>query len=181
FKEEPADRGAGPLGRDQDHVDVLGRHDSGLVAVDNAEAVREIQRLTGSQVGLDGRPLLLLACIREQVLDNGAALGGFFEGEQALAGYPAILHRQVPAAALVLAEPDDDRNAVVLHVQGLTAPLDAVAKDGHGFPAQDLLQFLGRIVGPFHHDFAVVSYLDLAHGAFSLESSLPITYSSNNG
>ena len=49
FKEQPAHRGAGALRRDQDDVDVLRRHHAGLVAVDDAEAVREIQRLAGGR------------------------------------------------------------------------------------------------------------------------------------
>ena len=45
FEEQPADRRARALRGDQDHVDVLRRHDAGLVAEDDREAVREVQRL----------------------------------------------------------------------------------------------------------------------------------------
>ena len=50
FEEQPADRRARALRGDEDHVDVLGRDDAGLVVVDDAEAVREVERLAGGQV-----------------------------------------------------------------------------------------------------------------------------------
>ena len=50
FEEQPAHRRARALRGDEDDVDVLRRHDAGLVAVDDAEAVREVERLARGQV-----------------------------------------------------------------------------------------------------------------------------------
>src|SRR5262249_46282096 len=60
FEEQPADRRAGALRRDEDHVDVLRRHHTGLVGIDDRETVREVERLAPGEMRLDGRPLLLL-------------------------------------------------------------------------------------------------------------------------
>ena len=56
FQEQPAHRRARSLRRHEDHVDVLGRHDAGLVLVDDAEAVREIEGFAGRQARLELRP-----------------------------------------------------------------------------------------------------------------------------
>src|SRR5262249_43810734 len=165
FEEVPSDRRAGALRRDQNDVDVLGRHHAGLVAEDNAEAVREVQGLTGGQVRLEGRPLLLLAGVGEQVLHDGAAPRRLLQREQRLAGNPAVLLGQLPAAALV-AQADDYVEAVVLHVERLAAALDAVAEDGDGFLAQDGPQPLRRIVAPLHPRFRRIADLDLTHARF---------------
>src|SRR5262249_18715689 len=49
FQEEPANGGARSLGRDHDYVDVFWRHDAGLVLIDNAEPMGEIQGFAGGE------------------------------------------------------------------------------------------------------------------------------------
>ena len=85
FQEQPAHRRARTLGGHQDDVDVPGRHHAGLVAVGDAEAVREIQRLACGQMGLEPRPLVLLAGVGEEVLDDGAAAQAPFDRRQGAA------------------------------------------------------------------------------------------------
>ena len=94
-----AHAGAGAFGGNQDHVHVFRRDDAGLVVVDDGKAVREIQRIAFLQVRLDLRPDQLLPGIRDQVLDDRAALGGFFEREERLARHPAIFERLFPRLA----------------------------------------------------------------------------------
>ena len=60
----------------------------------------------------------------------------FLEGEQRLAGNPAVLDGEVPRLRL-LALADDDFDAVVFHVERLAAALHAVAEDGDRLVAQD--------------------------------------------
>src|SRR3569623_70358 len=167
LEEEAADRRARPLGGDEDHVDVLGRHLAGLGVVDDAEAVGEVQRLALGQERLQGRPEVLLAGVAEQVLDDRAALGRLLEGEQGLARLPAVLDGLVPGARL-LALADDDVAAVVLHVERLAGALDAVAQDGDDLVAEDLLDLLRRVVRALDDGFRLVTDLDLSHLLSSL-------------
>ena len=74
---------------------------------------------------------------------------------------------QVPAFAL-LAQADDDIDAVIFHVEGLTPALRAVAEHGHGFLAENGFPSLGRIVRSFDHSFHGVADFDLAHAGFLL-------------
>ena len=148
FEEQPADRGARALRRDQDHVDVLRRHDAGLVAVDDAEAVREVQGLAAwSGSGLSVGHCSFWPASESRYWMMVPRCGGLLEREERLAGHPAVLLGQVPALP-PFAQADDDVDAVVLHVERLAAALDAVAEDGDGLVAEDRLDPLRRVVGP---------------------------------
>src|SRR5262249_6856674 len=68
-----AERGAGTFGRDEQDVDLLGRNDAGLIGIDNAEPMRERQRLARSEQGLQSGPLLFLSGVGEQINDDSAA------------------------------------------------------------------------------------------------------------
>src|SRR5262249_53499572 len=96
LQEQAADGRARALGGDEDNVDVGRRDDAGLLAVDDAEAVREVEGLAFRQVRLERRPVFLLSGVGKQVLDDGALRGGLFEWEERLARLPAVLHRLVP-------------------------------------------------------------------------------------
>src|SRR5260370_41916137 len=89
FQEEPANRGARSLGSYQDDVDVLARNDAGLVGVNNAKSVREIQGLARCEERLEFRPLLLLARIGKEVLDNSAATCCLVQRKERLSGNPS--------------------------------------------------------------------------------------------
>src|SRR5262249_22080606 len=91
-----------------------------------------------------------------------AALGGLDQRKQRLCGHPSVLHGQIPTARL-LALTDDNLDAVVLHIQRLSAALHAVAEDRDSLRAENRLQSLRRIIGAFHHGFGYISNLDLSH------------------
>src|SRR5204863_5796985 len=101
FEEEAPHRRAGAFRGDENDVDVLRRDDAGLVAEDDAEAVREVERLAGGEVRLEPRPEVLLARVGEQVLDDRAAPGRFLEVDERLAGLRALLLRELRALAAV--------------------------------------------------------------------------------
>src|SRR5262249_13346486 len=86
---------------------------------------------------------------------------------EGLAGDPAVLDRQVPAARL-LALADDHLDAVVLHVQRLAPALDAVADHRHRLRGQDLAELFRWIVAALHHGFGHIPDLDLTNRCNSL-------------
>src|SRR5947209_8822539 len=120
LKEKPAHRRPGALGSDQDHIDVPGRNDAGLVAVGDAEAVREVKRLAGGQQRLEGRPLFLLAGVGKQVLHDRAPLGRLLQRKKGLARYPAVQLGKARTFALT-APPDEHLANVALQVNRLAA------------------------------------------------------------
>ena len=83
------------------------------------------------ELGLDVRPSLGLGGVGEQVHDDGALGDGLVDLEQVLAGDPAILEGLLPRLA-VLADTDDDVEAVVAEVEALAVALRAVADEGEG-------------------------------------------------
>ena len=50
FRKMPAHGRARSLGSDQDHIDILRRDDARLIAVDDTEAVREVERFAGREI-----------------------------------------------------------------------------------------------------------------------------------
>src|SRR5439155_3662215 len=80
-----------------------------------------------------------------------------------LAGRPAVLLCQVPAAAL-LADADNDVDAVVPHIQRLAAALHAVAQHRHGFLPQDRPKSFRWVIGALDDGFDIVPDLNLTHG-----------------
>ena len=63
---------------------------------------------------------------------------------------------------------DDDVDAVVAHVQRLSAALNAIAQDGHGLVAEHLLEPFRRIIRPLDDRFDRTADLDLSHESRSL-------------
>src|SRR5262249_710592 len=120
------------------------------------------QRFASGQQRFDFRPHFLLTGVREQILHDGAALGGFFDIEERVARLPAIADRVVPGLA-ALALTDDDLHAIVAHVERLSAALHPVTHHGNGFIAQNLTYLLRRIVAPLHGRFHKVADANLAH------------------
>jgi len=55
-QEIPADRCAGPFRRNHNHVHIVGRDNFRLVFIHDREPVREVERVAGIQILLDGRP-----------------------------------------------------------------------------------------------------------------------------
>ncbi len=153
---------AGALRRHQDDIDVRGRDDTGLVLVDDGEAVREVKRVARLQAGLDLGPHGHLTGVGEQVLDHRGALGGFLRGKQGLTGDEAVGQGAVPGfSALALA--DNHAQAVVAHVEGLARALDAVAHDGDHLGRQHRARLLqGKFIFR-HHFFRHSAEIELCH------------------
>lgn len=106
--EEGADGTSRSLGGDEDDIDVLGRDHTGVLLVDNREAVGEVQGLAlgllrcnrrfrcGSSSfrvvfvthdeGRDLRPGLGLCGIRQQVHDDGTTVDSLLNREESLSG-----------------------------------------------------------------------------------------------
>lgn len=93
------------------------------------------------ELGLDGGPGLALSGVGEQVHDDGTAGDGLIDIEQVLAGNPAILLGVLPGLA-VLADTNDDVEAVVTEVKTLAVALGAVADKGEGVVLEVLLEGL---------------------------------------
>jgi hypothetical protein len=91
-----------------------------------------------SQLGLDGGPGLALGRIGEKVHDDGTTVDGLIDLEEVLAGNPAILLGVLPGLA-VLADTNDDIEAVVTEVETLTVTLRAVADQSKGVVLEVLL------------------------------------------
>ena len=72
--------------------------------------------------------------IGEQHTDDCSALGSLLDGEERLARYPSVGHRLVESLALALS--DNDVEAVVAQVTGLSGTLYAIADDGDGLVFQ---------------------------------------------
>lgn len=88
--------------------------------------------------GLQAGPGLLLGGITEEVHDNGTLLDSLVNLEKVDAGLPAILDGLLPASA-VLADTDNDVQAVVAEVEALAVALGAVANEGEGVVLEVLL------------------------------------------
>ena len=161
LQEEAAQGGAGALRGHHDHIHVRGRDDAGALLVGDAEAMGEIQGLARGQVLLHGGPDRDLGRIGDQELDDGAFLAGLLDLEEVHARDPAVGDGLVIRLALALA--DDDVEAVVFQVQGLSGALDAVADDGDGFVLQDFAcVFQGEFLAG--HDVLVdTAKIDLCH------------------
>ena len=69
------------LGRDEDDVDVVGRHDAGLVLVGDAEAVAEVERVAFVQMRLDQRPDLGHGGVGDEELDDGTKTDKIYAGK----------------------------------------------------------------------------------------------------
>jgi hypothetical protein len=96
------------------------------------------------QKRLDLGPRLTLRRIAEQVHDNGALLDGLLDLEQVLARDPAVLDRVLPRLA-VLADADDDVQAIVAQVKALAVALRAVADEGESVVLEVFLQKLVQV------------------------------------
>ena len=142
LQEQTAHGGAGALRGHHDHVDVLRRDDAGAVVEGDAEAVGEVERLAGGQVLLDHGPLRDLGGVGKEVFDHGRLLAGLLDAEEGLAGHPAVRDSLVVGLAGALA--NDDVDAVVLEVQGLSGALDAIADHGDNLVLKDFTGFFNR-------------------------------------
>lgn len=88
---------------------------------------------------LDGWPSLTLGSITEQVHDDGASRDRLIDLEQILSWNPAILFRFFPRGA-VLADANDDIQAIVSEIETLTVALGAVADQGEGVVLEVVLR-----------------------------------------
>lgn len=101
--------------------------------------VSVVTHLALGDLGLDVGPGLGLGSIGKEVHDDGAAGDGLIDIEEVLAGNPAILDGILPGLA-VLADTDDDVEAVVTEVEALAVTLRAVADESEGVVLEVVLQ-----------------------------------------
>ena len=119
------------LGRDEDHVRVLGRND--LVVVD-VEAVREHQGVPRCQMRLDFAFIdIPLHRVRNQDRDDGGCLGGL--GDR---GHLQPIGARSLRGGASLVETHDHVGARIPQVQGVRVALASVADHGHGAPLKEL-------------------------------------------
>ena len=143
--EEVAPHGcAGAFGGHQNDIHVLGGVDAGQVAIDPAEAVGEVERLAFGEMGLDAGPDGFERAVVDEHHDDGGFGAGFFDVEEGLAGFEAVLDGAFPVALETGVLADDAPDAVVAHVQRLGGALHAVADDGDDFILQNLARFFQR-------------------------------------
>src|SRR5262249_8203292 len=117
---------------------------------------------------LENGPLFLLAGIRKQKEDDGASPRRFLERKEGLARKPAVVERGLPAAALMLAQADDDVQSAVAEIERLVPALCAVAQHGKRFSAKYCAHSVGREVTSLDDRLGWTARdLDLAHGRFS--------------
>ena len=162
FEEQAANRGARTLGGHEDDIDILAGNNKCLVGIDDAETVGEIKRLARSKVWLDEGPVFLLPRIRKQVLHHGALGCRFFDGEEGHAGLPAVLNGEIPRTALV-AQTDDDIEAVVTHIERLATPLNAITQYRDGFLAKNRTDLVSRIIRTLVNLFRARTDADFFH------------------
>ena len=81
--------------------------------------------------GLDRGPGLGLGSIGEEVHDDGTLVDGLIDLEEVLARDPAVLDSILPRLS-VLADTNDDVEAIVTEVETLTVTLRSVANEGEG-------------------------------------------------
>lgn len=84
-----------------------------------------------SEQGLDSGPGLGLGSIGKQVHDDGTLVDGLIDLEEVRAGDPAVLDGILPRLS-VLADTNDDVEAVVTEIKALTVTLRSVANEGEG-------------------------------------------------
>lgn len=147
--EEGADGTAGPLGGDEDNIDISGDIDLGQILENGRETVGEVKSLSLGEEGLDLGPGLGLGSIGEKVHDDGTLVNGGLDIEQVLSGNPAVLDGLLPGST-ILTDTNDDIEAVVTEVETLTVTLGAVADEGKGVVLEVVLELVNRPVGTFY-------------------------------
>ena len=162
-KEIGAHTRARTFGRDENHIHEIRRDDAGLLFVHNRKAVGKVERVALFQTRFDLGPRHHLRGVRNQVLNNRAALGGFFERKERFALHPAVLMRLVPAIFVLASLSYDDVDAVVAHVERLCGPLHAVTQDGDDLVLQDLSRLVERKLVARDDLFDYSAKIDLCH------------------
>ena len=110
------------------------------------------------QLGLDGGPGLGLGGVGEKVHDDGTAGDGLIDIEEVLSGDPAVLHSILPRLA-ILADTDDDVEAVVAQVETLAVALGAVADEGKSVVLEVVLKGIGQFI-LLQHTWGCVRFFD---------------------
>jgi hypothetical protein len=146
LEEEGTDGTAGTLGSDEDNVNVLGGDNAGLVGVNDRETVSKVKSLALGDEGLNLLPSLGLGGIREQVHDDGTLVDSLGDIEQSLSWNPTVLDSLLPRST-VLTDTDDNVQALVTSVEGLTVTLRAVTDHGKGLTLEVVLELLSGPVG----------------------------------
>jgi len=149
--EESADGTTRALGGDKDDIDVLGNLNVSVLLVHNGETVREVEGLALGDKRADLGPCLGLGSIGEEVHDDGTTVNGLLDAEESLSGDPTILDGLSPGLA-VLADTDNDVEAVVAGVEALTMTLRTVADEGKSIVLEVVLKLGKRPVAAFVDD-----------------------------
>ena len=101
----------------------------------------KIEGLALRQGGFQVRPHGFLACIGLEILNDGPSPGRLHRRKQRFSRYESFINGLLP---VIVTFAHDDPDAVILHVQGLTATLNAVADNGHDFVLKHLPGFFKR-------------------------------------
>ncbi len=123
-------RGAGALGSDHDHVDVLRGNASGAVIPGDGETVGEIEGLSRGEIFLDYGPYGEYGGIGEETHYYVTLFAGLFYSEERLSGYPAVRDSLVVGLAGTLSY-YYVLYAVVTHIEGLSGSLYTITYYRH--------------------------------------------------
>ena len=117
--------------------------------------------LTGGEVLLHRRPDRDLGGVGNEELDDGRLLAGLLDLEEVDTRHPAVGHGLVVGLALTLA--NDDLEAVVFQVQGLSGALHAITDDRDNLVLQDLTRFFQGELFAGHDVLVDSAEIDLCH------------------
>ncbi len=161
-QEEPSDRRTRALRGAQDHVDVPGRHHAGLLAVNDREAVGEVDGRTRLKIRADLIPALLLRRVVEQVEHDCGLLDRLAHVlQQRLAFLPAFPPGQIVVGIAPVA--DQDVQAVVAQVERLGAALRAVTDHQDLLVLQDLTDLGHRVIAALDDRFLHATNFERSH------------------
>ena len=116
-----------------------------MVLIDNRETMGEVESFARFNERPKFRPSHRLCSVREEVHDDRPAVDRLLNGEERLARHPAVLDRLLPRLA-VLADTDDDVEAVVAGVEALAVALRAVADEGERVILEVVLEPVAALV-----------------------------------
>ena len=90
--------------------------------------MRKHESISRAQAFFHFRPQRFLPCIRNQVADDGSSLRSFFDTEERLPRFPAVLF-----GLGVVTRAYDDIESVILKIQRLGRSPDAITENRNGF------------------------------------------------
>ena len=135
---------AGTFRSNEDYIHVFRRNDFGEIVINDRETVAEVEGVARIQIAFDLRPADFLRSIRQEVLNNGTLLNGFFDFEERFARHKAVFFRAVPVLHELFGLPHNNVEAIVAQVQRLGRTLYTIPDDRDGFFFENLAGFRQR-------------------------------------